>query len=46
MLDRPQGTAGRVMRDSAIVRQVAAARIQLDSLISDIKSRPLRYWPF
>ena len=46
LLDRPAGTAGRVTRDSAIVRQVASARVELDSLIADIKSRPLRYWPF
>jgi hypothetical protein len=46
LLDRPAGTAGRVVRDSAIVRQVAGARVQLDSLITDIKTRPLRYWPF
>jgi phospholipid/cholesterol/gamma-HCH transport system substrate-binding protein len=46
LLERPGGTAGRVLRDSAIVRQVAGARVQLDSLITDIKNRPLRYWPF
>ena len=46
LLGRPSGTAGRVLRDSAIVRQVAGARLELDSLITDIKTRPLRYWPF
>lgn len=46
LLDEPRGTAGRVLRDSAIVRQAQRAQKQLDSLVADIKYHPLRYWPF
>jgi hypothetical protein len=34
------------MRDSAIVRETARVQRQLDSIVADIKYRPLRYWPF
>ncbi|HET7458104.1 MAG TPA: MlaD family protein [Gemmatimonadaceae bacterium] len=46
LLAEPRGTAGRVLRDSAIVRQAARTQKQLDSLVTDIKYHPLRYWPF
>lgn len=46
LLDEPRGTAGRLMRDSAIVRETARVQRQLDSIVADIKYRPLRYWPF
>jgi hypothetical protein len=46
LLKQPTGTAGRALQDSALTRQVAGAQRQLDSLIADVKSRPLRYWPF
>ena len=46
LLVEPRGTAGRVLRDSAIVRQAQRAQRQLDSLVTDIKYHPLRYWPF
>ena len=46
LLAEPRGTAGRLTRDSALVRQVARAQAQLDSIVADVKARPLRYWPF
>jgi phospholipid/cholesterol/gamma-HCH transport system substrate-binding protein len=46
LLDEPRGTAGRLLRDSAIVRQAARTQQQIDSILADIKYHPLRYWPF
>jgi hypothetical protein len=46
LLDEPRGTAGRFLRDSAIVREAARAQLQIDSIVADIKYHPLRYWPF
>lgn len=46
LLAEPRGTAGRVLRDSAIVRQLARSQGELDAVIADLKARPLRYWPF
>jgi hypothetical protein len=37
------GTADRLLRDSALVRAIGAARAELDSLIADAKRNPLRY---
>lgn len=37
------GTVDRLMRDSALVHAIAAARAELDSLIADAKRRPFRY---
>lgn len=37
------GTADRLMRDSALVRAIGAARAELDSLMADAKRNPLRY---
>jgi phospholipid/cholesterol/gamma-HCH transport system substrate-binding protein len=46
LLAEPRGTAGRVLGDSAIVRQLARSQHELDAIIADLKARPLRYWPF
>jgi phospholipid/cholesterol/gamma-HCH transport system substrate-binding protein len=46
LLDEPRGTAGRLLRDSAIVREAARTQRQIDSILTDIKYHPLRYWPF
>ena len=40
---RAGGTMDRLLRDSALVRALAAARAELDSLVADAKRRPLRY---
>lgn len=37
------GTVDRLLRDSALVHAIAAARAELDSLIADAKRRPFRY---
>jgi hypothetical protein len=46
LLDRPAGTAGRATKDGVIEREVARARVSLDSLFADIKANPLRYIAF
>ncbi|MFL5574735.1 MAG: MlaD family protein [Gemmatimonadaceae bacterium] len=46
LLAQPHGTAGRVLRDSAVVRQLARSQRELDAIVADLKARPLRYWPF
>jgi phospholipid/cholesterol/gamma-HCH transport system substrate-binding protein len=42
----PDGTFGRLRTDSAIVLAVRRDRLALDSLMQDIKRRPLRYIAF
>jgi phospholipid/cholesterol/gamma-HCH transport system substrate-binding protein len=42
----PGGTVGRWRTDSAIVRAVQRDRLSLDSLMQDMKRRPLRYIAF
>lgn len=37
------GTVDRLMRDSALVKALAGARAELDSVIADAKRNPLRY---
>lgn len=37
------GTLDRLGRDSALVRALAGARLELDSLLADVRRRPLRY---
>jgi len=37
------GTLDRLARDSALVRALAGARMELDSLLADARRRPLRY---
>lgn len=42
-LNNPNGTLSRMQQDTAITRALNAARAELDSLIADMKSNPLRY---
>jgi hypothetical protein len=42
----PSGSIGRFRADSAVVDAIADARRQLDSLITDMRKRPLRYVVF
>ena len=45
-LIEPRGTAGRVLHDSALVRQVAQTRAEMDALATDLRRNPLRYLAF
>jgi phospholipid/cholesterol/gamma-HCH transport system substrate-binding protein len=42
-LDNPNGTLARIRQDTALLRALNDARAQLDSLIADMRSNPLRY---
>jgi phospholipid/cholesterol/gamma-HCH transport system substrate-binding protein len=42
-LGEARGTAGRVLADSALTRELGRTGAAMDSLMSDIKRRPLRY---
>lgn len=42
-LDNPNGTLARLQQDSALVRAIGAARAELDSLIADVRRKPLRF---
>lgn len=44
MLDNPNGSYGRMQRDSALMKAVHGAQAQLDSLMTESKKNPLRYW--
>lgn len=46
MLDEPRGTAGRVLHDSAVTRQLTAAEKELAALIVDLRAHPMRYVAF
>jgi phospholipid/cholesterol/gamma-HCH transport system substrate-binding protein len=46
LAESPDGTIGRLRTDSAIVRGVHRDLALLDSLIADMKKRPLRYIAF
>lgn len=46
MLDEPRGTAGRVLHDSAVTRQLTAAERDLATLIADLRAHPMRYVAF
>jgi len=46
MLDQPRGTAGRVLHDSAMTRQLTAAEKELGELIADLRAHPMRYVAF
>lgn len=46
LLERPEGTAGRVLADRAIQLELAQLERELDLIIDDIRSRPFRYLPF
>jgi hypothetical protein len=46
MLDEPRGTAGRVLHDSAMTRQLTAAEKELADIIADLRAHPMRYVAF
>jgi len=46
MLDEPRGTAGRVLHDSAMTRQLTAAEKELAAVIADLRAHPMRYVAF
>jgi phospholipid/cholesterol/gamma-HCH transport system substrate-binding protein len=46
LLAEPRGTAGRVLLDSALVRELARTGRELDALAADVKRNPLRYISF
>jgi phospholipid/cholesterol/gamma-HCH transport system substrate-binding protein len=46
LLAEPAGTAGRVLHDQALQREMVEAEAELTALMADIKSRPLRYVTF
>jgi hypothetical protein len=43
LLDASAGFAGRITRDSALMRAVDAARASLDSLVAEARRNPLRF---
>ena len=46
LLDEPRGTAGRVLNDSILQRQLTAAERELGLLMTDLRKHPLRYVAF
>jgi len=46
MLDEPRGTAGRVLHDSAMTRQLTAAEKELAAILADLRAHPMRYVAF
>jgi hypothetical protein len=46
LLDKPAGTAGRAMADSAIVRQLGMVEREFGTLKRDIMRDPLRFFGF
>ncbi len=46
MLDEPRGSAGRVLHDSALTRQLTATEKELTALIADLRAHPMRYVAF
>ena len=46
LLAEPRGTAGRVMLDSALVRELGRTGREIDALAADVKRNPLRYISF
>jgi hypothetical protein len=45
-LTESQGTAGRVLHDSAVFSAVGDVQREIGLLIADMKKHPLRYNPF
>jgi hypothetical protein len=45
-LDEPQGTAGRVLHDSALASSLGEAQRQMTLLLADLKAHPFRYFSF
>lgn len=46
MLDEPRGTAGRVLHDSVVFRQLTAAEKELAGIMADLRAHPMRYIAF
>ena len=46
MLNEPRGTAGRVLHDSAMTRQLNATQKELADVIADLRAHPMRYVAF
>jgi ABC-type transporter Mla subunit MlaD len=46
MLQGAQGTAGRVVRDSAVVEALTEAEREMGAIMTDIRRRPFRYLGF
>jgi len=45
-LDESQGTAGRVLHDSAVFNALGDVQHEMSLLVADMKKHPLRYNPF
>jgi ABC-type transporter Mla subunit MlaD len=43
LVEGQQGTIGRMQNDSALVRAINAARASMDSLLTEVRSNPLRF---
>lgn len=46
LLDEPRGTAGRVLHDSAMTRQLTSAEKEVAAIIADLRAHPMRYIAF
>ena len=46
MLDESRGTAGRVLHDSAMTRELTAAEKELAAVMADLRAHPMRYIAF
>ena len=46
MLSEPRGTAGRILYDSAMTRQLTAAEKELAAIIADLRAHPMSYVAF
>jgi phospholipid/cholesterol/gamma-HCH transport system substrate-binding protein len=46
LLNEPRGTAGRVLRDSALTTELTGAQRELGRLMDDLRAHPLRYVRF
>ena len=46
LLNEPRGTAGRVLRDSALTTELTGAQRELGRLMEDLRAHPLRYVRF
>lgn len=46
LLDEPRGTAGRVLRDSAMTTELKRVETELGALLADIRKHPIRYIHF
>lgn len=46
LLDEPRGSAGRVLRDRAMVTELKGVERELGALLADIRAHPIRYVHF